>query len=148
MTVPVSPARFVGEFAPRAYRRPPDGDEVDRIVALYTAAKADYGFEAGLATAIEYILQSPHFLYRVELGSPSAAGDVLALTDHELATRLSYFLWASMPDDELFAAAESGELMTADGIETQVRRMLTTPRARVAVALSQSAHRITNSSPP
>jgi hypothetical protein len=80
------------------------------------------------------MLQSPHFLYRVEFGmAEPTSGDVVALTSYEIASRLSYLLWNTMPDSTLFEAADADELRTPEQIEKQARRMLQTPRAREAV---------------
>jgi hypothetical protein len=109
----------------RAWRRTPTVEEVDRLVALAADAGDTLGdFYEGLEFPLGAILQSPHFLYRVELGD----GQRLAGT--ELATRLSYFLWNTMPDDALLDAAESGVLATPEGLTEQVDRMLDDPRTR------------------
>src|SRR5690606_12812652 len=97
----------------------------------------DADFQAGIKVALQGILQSPWFLYHVELGddaTEAAAGEPMPLSGHELASRLSYFLWDSMPDQALFDAASAGELATDEGIEAQVERMLDDPRAQEALA--------------
>jgi hypothetical protein len=129
---------WITSFGARAWRRPLTTDEVAAMSELFAAARA--GFEGQPAndarTSVELVLsaflQSPHFLYRVEFGVPGA-GEVVGLGDHEMAARLSYFLWGSMPDDELFAVAEQGELHTRAHVESQARRMLDHPRARAMV---------------
>ena len=80
------------------------------------------------------MLQSPHFLYRVERGLPTANAQVLSLTSYELATRLSYFVWSSMPDQALFAAADDNQLATVNQLKAQAARMLDDPRAHAMVA--------------
>jgi len=121
---------IVSALAGRAWRRPIAGDELDRLMELFTLG-ADDGleFEAALSLPLKGVLLSPHFTFMVELAEDPAAPTDAPLSDYEIATRLSYFVWASMPDDALFAAAAAGELQTDDGIITQVRRMLADPRA-------------------
>ena len=119
----------IDRFAERAWRRPLDPGEQDRIEAFWRANAAGGRLEEAVALTVAGILQAPAFHFRVERGDP-ASGEP---TPWELATRLSYFLWDSMPDAELFAAAASGELTTRAGVERQARRMLADPRARPAV---------------
>jgi len=128
-------SKFIETFGRRAYRRPVEADEVTRLLAVYDWGVSEVGFVRGIELVIQGMLQSPHFLYRVEFGMPDPVqSDVVALSPHEIASRLSYMLWSSMPDEELFAAADAGHLGTAEEIETQARRMLDDPRARQAVA--------------
>jgi hypothetical protein len=115
---------FIDGFVGRAYRRPLHADERTRYLALFRAARAEDSFAQAIGVVVQAALQSPHFLYRVE---PAVDG-------YALASRLSYFFWDDMPDEELLAAADSGALGEAGGIETQARRMLEDPRARPAVA--------------
>lgn len=128
--------QFVAEMGVRAYRRPLTTPETDELVALFDAAPALYEgvdpFTAGVRLAIETVLQSPHFLYRIET-STETSGDVIPLGDYEVAARLSYFLWNSMPDGELFDAAADASLGDADAIEDQARRMLVDIRSRAVV---------------
>ncbi len=129
--------QWIRELAPRAYRRPLVDADIARIMDVYATAKADGDFEAGIRVALQGILQSPWFLYHVELGDPAADvadGEPMPLSGHELASRLSYFLWDSMPDQALFDAAAAGELATDEGIEAQASRMLADPRAKEAIA--------------
>jgi mono/diheme cytochrome c family protein len=123
--------RIVANLARRAYRRPVARAEVDRLLALSADVRRRGGsFEEGLAATVQAVLVSPDFLFRIERGQPVAgASPALKLTSHELATRLSYFLWASMPDDELMAAADRRTLHTPRVLAAQVRRMLADPRA-------------------
>jgi len=122
----------VTRFAERAWRRPLSADETERLEAFWQANTADGVSDAGLVLTIAGVLQAPAFLYRVERGEPGE-GSVTALTGWEMASKLSYFLWDSMPDETLFEAARQGKLSTAEEVATQARRMLEDPRAREAV---------------
>jgi hypothetical protein len=127
-------AQFIQAFGKRAYRRPLDTDETTKLTAVYQKGKASYDFKTGIEWAIQAFLQSPQFLYRVEFGMPDPVeNDVVKLTQYEIASRLSYLIWSSMPDETLFAAAEKGELATPEQIAAQAKRMLEDDRARVAV---------------
>ncbi|MCA9649807.1 MAG: DUF1592 domain-containing protein [Myxococcales bacterium] len=129
--------QWLRELGPRAYRRPLAEADIQRLMDVYSTAKADADFEAGIRVALQGILQSPWFLYHVELGNPTAEvveGQPVALSGHELASRLSYFLWDTMPDDALFDAAAAGDLDTEEGIAAQVERMLADPRAEDGIA--------------
>ena len=98
-------------------------------VALWAAGNATGGFHNGVRVLLEGLFQSPYFLYHVETGGPRGAGPLVELTGDELANRLSYFLWDSLPDDALRSAAQSGELADPVKLEAQVLRMLDDPRA-------------------
>lgn len=118
------------ELFSRAYRRPLDEGERTAIAAFYDTNQAQFGEADALRMTIEALLISPDFLYRPELlGAGEAPEGFVALSDHELATRLSYMLWGTMPDAELRRAADAGELATG-GLEAQARRLLADPRAR------------------
>lgn len=117
---------------PRAWRRPLADGEVDELVGLYQAIRSDATFTVGLASVLEAVLQSPDFLYRIERGELDEDGN-LRPTGHEMATRLSYLFWGTMPDDELFAAAASGELSTKEGVLAQAERLLDDERSRPVV---------------
>lgn len=120
-------------FLPRAFRRPVSEAEIEVHVGLIELARAHgEGFEAGLNLALKAALLSPHFLYRVEVDASPDDPTVHVASQHELASRLSYFLWSSMPDATLFAAADGGTL-DADGLAGQARRMLADPRAEALV---------------
>jgi uncharacterized protein DUF1592/uncharacterized protein DUF1588/uncharacterized protein DUF1587/uncharacterized protein DUF1585/uncharacterized protein DUF1595 len=123
----------LSRFAGRAYRRPATAAEVDRILALHAAGDSDGGFEAGIRLAVTAILTSPHFLFRVEIDPQPESLTPRALGDFELASRLSYFLWGSMPDDELFDLAGRGELAKGPVISAQARRMLADPKSSALV---------------
>ncbi len=123
---------ILDRFASRAYRRPARKDEVDRLVHFVNLAlKNDQNFEQGVRLAVTAVLVSPHFLFRVELdqgGKDQSAGPQ-PLDDYELASRMSYFLWSSMPDEELFRLAAEGKLKDPKVLEAQARRMLKDPKA-------------------
>lgn len=120
---------------PRAYRRPVTVAEVDRVLELVRKALADgESFNAAIGVGLQAILVSPHFLFRVELDpQPNEPDAIRTLNDFELATRLSYFLWSSMPDDELFTLARLGKLRQGNTLEAQVRRMLADPKSEALV---------------
>ena len=151
---------FIESFGQRAWRRPLSPQEIDRLLSLYRAgvsgAQEDLvhpdahllgpvdPFKDGVTLLAMGLLQSPHFLYRVEIGTKNIvarygegaqkkrdreAGEVRSLSGYELASRLSYLLWRSMPDDELFAAAEAGLLGDPAELSAQAERMLLDPRA-------------------
>ena len=122
-------------FVKRAFRRPVSDDEVNRFVRLAekVVASGD-SFAHAMQVAVAGVLVSPQFLFRLESDqNPNDTSDRHFLTDHELASRLSYFLWSSMPDDELTAHADAGDLHTDAVIEQQVRRMLTDPKSKALV---------------
>jgi len=122
---------FIERFGNKTWRRPLDASEIDRLFALYTATKATGDARGAVQVVVQALVQSPHFLYRVELGAPPNAGEAFTrLNDWELASRLSYLLWGSMPDDELFAAAASGKLHTKEEVRAHAERMLASPKAR------------------
>ncbi|MEM9460937.1 MAG: DUF1592 domain-containing protein [Myxococcota bacterium] len=124
---------FIETFGRRVYRRHLEPDERAELLALYeyTRTAAELSPEQGLGAIAEAMVQSPHFLYRRELGAqaPQAVDGVIVLAPDEVASRLSYLLWSSIPDDELFAAADAEQLQTAEQLEAQARRMLDDPRA-------------------
>ncbi len=133
---------ILGRFATRAFRRPTHDDEVARLMTLYGTARHDgEGFVASLKVAMTAVLVSPHFLFRVELDSDTgfqadhdvSVPTVRLLNDYELATRLSYFLWSSMPDDELSGMAAAGKLHEPGVLEAQVRRMIADTKSKALV---------------
>ena len=121
-------------LARRAYRRPIDAADRNTLMDFYRAGRGDGSFDAGIQLALERVLIAPDFLFRVERDpvdiEPATA---YALTDLELASRLSYFLWSSGPDDELLTLAEQGRLSDPDVVGRQARRMLADPRAKELV---------------
>ena len=111
----------------RAYRRPVSDGDLLRPIEFFREGRQNGGFDAGIERALTAVLVSPEFLFRTEAAVPSpGAARINAV---ELASRISFFLWSSIPDDELLAAAASGELDSDEGLERQVRRMLADPRA-------------------
>ncbi len=125
---------FISSFGRRAFRRPLETDEQALFEDLFNGELAESGFEAAVAITLQAILQSPQFLYRIEMLPEGASnGEVVQVSDYEAASRLSYFLAATTPDDALLDAAEAGELHTPEQLEAQARRILETPEARLAV---------------
>jgi hypothetical protein len=121
---------ILGAFARRAFRRPVTEEEVERLLAFVDMVEDDGGsFDEGIGLAVQAVLVDPSFLFLVELDPDPASQTAHRLTDHELASRLSYFIYRSMPDDELFAAADAGELSDLAEVELQVDRMLADPKA-------------------
>lgn len=120
-------------FARRAWRRPVEPAEIDRLMTLYSAAREQGdGFEAGVKLALKATLISPHFLFLGQAGHlAEAAPGPQPLDDYALASRLSYFIWSSMPDDELLDLAESGRLR--ENLPAQVKRMLASPKSQALV---------------
>ncbi|MFO0950738.1 MAG: DUF1592 domain-containing protein [Isosphaeraceae bacterium] len=114
----------------RAYRRPVVEADFERPMTLYRAARKEGGFEAGIEMALAGVLVSPEFLFRIEADPPGvSSGSVFTVPDVSLASRLSFFLWSSIPDDELLDLAERGVLGKSQVLEGQVRRMLADPRS-------------------
>lgn len=121
---------IVARFTKRAWRRPPTDAELARLLEVVgTAMTHGDTPEAGIRLALQSVLISPHFIYRVEVDPDPGSLAPHPLTSWELASRLSYFLWSTMPDDELFAAAESNTLLEPAELDRQVRRMLDDPKA-------------------
>jgi hypothetical protein len=119
-------------FATRAYRRPATAEEVERLLKLFDGSqKAGEKFEAGIVLAMQAVLVSPKFLFRVELDDRPDSLEPHPLTEWQLAARLSYFIWSSMPDDELTDLARKGEL--SKNLPAQVKRMLASPKAKALV---------------
>ena len=121
---------IIAGLARRAYRRPVTSADVDPLLRVYREGRRARDFDFGIERALEALLSMPQFLLRVEHRPADAVpGEVYELTDLELATRLSFFLWRSIPDDELLDLAASGELSEPDVLRQQVRRMLADRRA-------------------
>jgi hypothetical protein len=130
--------KFVASFGRRAYRRPLTDAEVKDLRDLYRAQRtpeAGADFQQAVGNVITAMLQSPYFLYRWEVGAaaPIKDGLLVRFNQHETASRLSYLIWASMPDDKLFEAADTGKLATADQVAAQARRLLADARAKDAL---------------
>ncbi len=123
----------IERFARRAYRRPLRAPEHDRLHGFWQANLESGSTDEAVALTVAGVLQAPPFHFRLDPGNPSTNGRSPGMTDWELATRLSYFLWDTMPDEALFAAAESGQLATTEALQRQARRMLDDPKARPAI---------------
>jgi cytochrome c5 len=131
---PACATKILSALARRAYRRSPTSEEVRTLVSFYQAARAQGDFDAGIRAGVERVLMSPDFLFRIEADPAGAApGTAYTLSDVELASRLSFFLWSSIPDDELLDTAISGKLHQPGVLDRQVRRMLADQRARTAL---------------
>lgn len=122
--------KIVSSLARRAYRRPVTTAELTELLSFVELARKNGdSFNEGVVLAIQKMLISPNFLFRIEQPTRRAA-ETAAISQHELATRLSYFLWSSMPDDELLSAADRGDLRNPEKVAAQVRRMLANDRAK------------------
>lgn len=118
----------------RAYRRPSTDADLQRLLPFYNEGRMQGGFDLGIEKALERVLDSPQFLFRIETQPPAAAaGSAYRINDLELASRLSFFLWSSIPDDELLDTAIAGKLRNPATLEQQTRRMLADPRAESLV---------------
>ena len=123
-------SRIVSTLATKAYRRPITPADRDGLMTFYLNERETAGFEPAIRTALQAILASPHFLFRLEEAPSTArAGQAYKINDFDLASRLSFFIWGSGPDQELLAAAAKGSLGTPAGLDQQARRMLADPRA-------------------
>ncbi|HWN85103.1 MAG TPA: DUF1592 domain-containing protein [Vicinamibacterales bacterium] len=121
---------IIGSLAKRAYRRPVTAEDVNELFAYYQDAEKEGGFEGGVRSAVTGVLASPFFLYRGErVPKGLAPGSAYAISDLELASSLSFFLWNTIPDDELLQAAIAGTLKQPAALDRQVRRMLADPRS-------------------
>ena len=122
--------RIVSAFVRRAYRRPVVAADWAKPLKFYHEAKEAGGFEAGIGSALSAVLVSPEFLFRIERDPADVAPETTyPISDVELASRLSFFLWSSIPDEELLGIAQRGELHRPKVLESQVRRMLADPRS-------------------
>ena len=125
---------ILSRLARRAYRRPVGEDDIQTLLAFFDRGRSDGGFEKGIETALQRILVSPEFLFRIERDPEDAVdGSSHRINDLELASRLSFFLWSSIPDEELLSAAERGELSKPQVLEAQVQRMLRDPKSQALV---------------
>ncbi|MXY26420.1 MAG: DUF1592 domain-containing protein [Acidobacteria bacterium] len=123
---------IIATLARRAYRRPVTVNDLDQLVSFYQEGYASDGFEAGVERALRALLASPEFLFRIERDPAGVDPETpYRVSDLELASRLSFFLWSSVPDEELLAAAETGQLSDRETLHAQVRRMLADPRAEM-----------------
>ncbi|MEY3659644.1 MAG: hypothetical protein RLZZ169_469 [Pseudomonadota bacterium] len=125
---------ILDELATAAFRRPLNDDDRQLLLSFFEAGRSEGDFEAGIQRGLQYILSDPEFLYRME-GEPQGGGEkYFAISELELASRLSFFLWSAPPDKELLALAESGSLRKEGVLATQVERMLADPRADALVS--------------
>ena len=126
--------RILSTLEKKAYRRPVTDADVNRLLPFYNAGRAEKSFELGVQRALERLLVSPQFLYRIERDPPNVTpGAAYSVSDLELASRLSFFLWSSIPDDELLDIASRGKLREPAVLERQVRRMLADNRSQSLV---------------
>ncbi|MCU1340160.1 MAG: hypothetical protein JWO19_5741 [Bryobacterales bacterium] len=131
---PACAKQILSTLARRAYRRPVTDSDVATLLPFYDSGRKERNFDLGIQRALERLLVSPQFLYRIERDPAGAApGSVHAVSDLELASRLSFFLWSSIPDDELLNVAASGRLKQPEVLEQQVRRMLADQRSESMV---------------
>ncbi|MGE0393870.1 MAG: DUF1592 domain-containing protein [Vicinamibacterales bacterium] len=122
---------ILGRLARRAYRRAATAEDVDTLMTFYRAGRADGTVDAGIQRALERVLVSPYFLFRVEEDPPGVRpGAAYRISDVDLASRLSFFLWSSIPDDRLLDLAVAGRLKDPAVLEQQVRRMLADPKSK------------------
>ena len=127
-------SQIMATLARRAYRRPVTGSDVETLLRFYRSGRTEGDFEHGIQEALARLLVSPHFLFRIERDPAGVQGDaVYRISDLELASRLSFFLWSSIPDDELLDVAARGTLRDPGILDAQVRRMLADPRATALV---------------
>jgi hypothetical protein len=126
--------RIISTFARRAYRGLATASDVERLLEFYQSGRKTATFERGIQNALDRMIASPKFIYRVERDPVGAApGAVYRVTDYELASRLSFFLWSSIPDDQLLQAARLGTLHTPAVLNQQVKRMLADPKSQALV---------------
>ncbi len=122
--------KILAEVAGRAYRRPVSAEDLEGLLSFYQEARAAGNFESGIRTSLQAVLASPHFVFRFERAPANVRpGQMYRIGDLELASRISYFLWATAPDAELMSAARQGTLRQPLVLEKQVRRLLQDPRS-------------------
>jgi hypothetical protein len=126
--------KILSRLARRAYRRPATQDDIKTLVGFYRKGRAGGNFDTGIRAALERVLVSPDFLYRIEFDPANTSpGEVYRISDIELASRLSFFLWSSIPDEQLLQLTSDGKLRDPGVLEQQVRRLLAAPRARTSL---------------
>jgi mono/diheme cytochrome c family protein len=126
--------KTLSALARRAYRQPVSESDVDVVMRFYESGRKSGNFEAGIENGLAFILTAPKFLFRTENDPPNAvAGAINRVNDVDLASRLSFFLWSSIPDDELLNAATQGKLKDAAVLDQQVKRMLADPKSQALV---------------
>lgn len=121
--------QIISKLAARAFRRPVTSEDLESLSGYYQQARMEGGFEVGIRAAIQAILAKPEFIFRFEQEPANVAGRNYHITDLELASRLSYFLWSTIPDEQLVSVASSGKLKDPAILEQQVKRMLADPRS-------------------
>ena len=122
---------IIARLATKAYRRPVTAEDLGDLMSFYETGATEGNFESGIRTALKAILASPHFVFRLEeIPAGARSGETYRINDVDLASRLSYFLWATGPDAELVTLASAGELSDPEVFETQARRMLADSRSR------------------
>jgi len=119
--------QIVSTLARRAYRQPVTNADLQRIMSFYDEGRRTGGFDRGIEAALQRILSSPRFLFRIE--DDNVSSSIHRISDIELASRLSFFLWSSIPDDQLLTTATAGKLKSPEGLEREVRRMLADPKS-------------------
>ena len=125
--------KFIDALGPKAFRRPVDAETRTALLALFSGISAQFGYEAGIRGLLEELLQSPYFLYHLELEEQAKGAGAVKVTGYSMASRLSYLIWGTMPDDALFAKAKADQLSTPEQIESEARRLLADPRAHVGL---------------
>ena len=125
--------QILSRLVRRAYRRPLKGTDLEKPLEFFRQGRERAGFEGGIETALRALLVSPEFLFRTERDPADGTGRPYTVSQHELASRLSFFLWSSIPDDELLRVAEDGGLRDENSLERQVRRMLRDSRSQALV---------------
>lgn len=126
---PESAKAIMSKIAKRAYRRPVTQRDIKKLMSFYQQGKKDGGFEGGIEMAIQSVLVSPEFLFRIEKDPPSGNDGIYEISDLDLADRLSFFLWSSIPDETLLELAIEGRLSNPDILREQVQRMLADERS-------------------
>lgn len=126
--------KILTNLARDAYRRPVTAEDMPQLLALYQEGAKEGGFDSGIRLALQKILVSPQFLFRAEIDPPNATpGSVYRISDIDLASRLSFFLWSSIPDDELLAVAQKGQLHDPAVLKAQVKRMMADSRSEALI---------------
>jgi hypothetical protein len=130
---PGCPAAFIKSFGLRAFRRPLSAEQEQLLTEVFGLGQTNAGFAGGVRAVIEAVVQLPQFLYRLEFPDTVAGANYALLDSYEMATRLSYFLWGTAPDQALLDAAAAGALTSREQVQTHARRMVDDPRARRVV---------------
>jgi len=126
-------SKLIDSLAPKAFRRPVDAETKAALNALFVTVSQKYSFADGIQAVLEQLLQSPYFLYHLELEEQARGVGKVTVTSYSMASRLSYLIWSSMPDDTLFQEAAAGQLETPEQIKAQAIRMLADNRAKIGL---------------